>query len=440
MGSHQTPLYLSQIFPGLAVSQILFWLAILALIAIPLGFALSWVLAFDFAKAIVSTIQNVFQEIKNVLTPPKDKWDSWQVLIWISAFSWVMSLLPSSDVIRSLIATVGWLFLIPGVHWFMHEEKLKAAPNLELNVKKALTINNFYLAPWITGALVCIFIYGSLTNGQYRLAWVSWPPISTAIAVAPKFIKLGPKFAVPEKADDRQQIIILMLSNLLLSCWIGLYFSTQSWFEQYPSILSGDLSRSSVVLDFNPRDKPPSRGATLLDRASEIIDADLEGRSWSEVEKWLFELDQRMPEVEREVFDSFPDLEEDQLWQITGRTAPGVEYALQLFAVWQGPTSDGQDFYLTKTCLITKKPTNRVKPGDNSTSPAQVGIAQVDCGVARGPYPGAPNYAQIQIDPNVVPTQPNTVPVQPDVVPPQPAQPSPSPTIDPNSKDGNKRW
>ncbi len=434
MGSITNSVLLSQLIPGLAISQMLFWLAILAPIVLLLAIAVTSVFAFDVAKKIVSTINEIFQQIKNVVTPPKDRWDSWQVLIWISVFSWVTSMLPRNQIIHSFIATVGWLFLIPGVHWFMHEENLQAAPDLKINVKKSLTIYNFYFAPWITGALVCIFLFGSLTEGPISVALVCWPPISTIIAILPKFIKLGPKYAIPEKPEDRQQIILLMLSNLLLSSWIGLYFSTQDWLEQYPSILSSDLSRSAVVIDLNPRDKPPPRGVTLLERMGELITEELQGRSWSQVERWLFELDQRMPEMRQEVFNQLPELEENRLWELEARPVPGTEYALQLFAVWLGPTPDGAGYYLTKTCMISKTPGNRVSPDEAAPPSATAGLAQVECGNVNGPFPGRPDYSRIRIDPDMVPKP------EPDSTPASEAESQAPPPADPESDKGNKSW
>lgn len=403
MGSVIHPFLLSQIIPGLTFSPVILWILALIPFGLLLALAITSIFAFDIAKSIVTSIQNTFQQIVNILTPPKDKWDSWQVLIWISAFSWVFSMLPRNEIIHSFIATVGWLFLIPGVHWFMHEEKLKAAPDVEINVKKGLTVNNFYFAPWITGALVCVFLFGSLIQSPISVALVFWPPISAIIASLPKFIKLGPEYALPEKPEDRQQIILLMLSNLLLSCWIGLYFLTQDWLEQYPSILSSDLSRSAFVLDLSPRDKPAPRGSILLERAGETVEGQLAERSWSQVERWLLELNERKGEFQEEVFSQMTDLEENELWQLELRPVPGMEYALQLFAVWIGPTTDGMGYYLTKTCLINRKPGTRVPPAESATPPAVTGLAQVACGGVRGPFPGKPDYTRIQISPDALP-------------------------------------
>jgi hypothetical protein len=240
-------------------------------------------------------------------------------------------------------------------------------------------------------------------NTPISVALVFWPPISATIASLPKFIKLGPKYTLPEKPEDRQQIILLMLSNLLLSCWIGLYFSTQDWLEQYPSLLSGDLSRSAFVLDLNPRDKPAPRGAILLERAGETVEGQLAGRPWSEVERWLFELNQRKQEFVDDVFRLMTDLEENQLWQLEARPVPGREYALQLFAIWTGPTTDGAGYYMTKTCLINRTPGTRVAPGESTTPPAVSGIAQVACGGVRGPFAGKPDFSRIEITPDALP-------------------------------------
>ncbi len=305
--------------PGLGALQIPVWLIVLVPIALLIFLATTSLLTLDVAKTIVSTIRDVFSAIVKVLSPPKDKlgkvkWDSWQTLIWISAYSWFVSMMPQEPVIQSFIASVGWLFLIPGVHWFVHEEKLKVFSNLEVNVKKGLTFNNFFFGPWITGALVCIFLFGGLVDSPSSVGLICWPPISAVIALAPKFIKAspaGPKYTLPEKPSDRQDVAIVMLSNLILSCWFQLYFSTQNWIQNYPSMLSSDLSRSSFLVKLNAKDRPSSRGVMILNEAGDIVTNELTGQSWSMVERWLLDVDQQMKLIQSTVVDQLPAAEEN---------------------------------------------------------------------------------------------------------------------------------
>jgi hypothetical protein len=391
---------IAQIIPGLGALQIPIWLLVLIPVGLLIFFATTSLLTLDIAKTILSTVKDVFNAIVKVLSPPK--WDSWQALIWISAFSWFVSMVPGEPVIQSLIATFGWIFLIPGVHWFIHEEKLKAGPNIVINVKKGLTFNKFFFGPWLTGALVCIFLFGGLLDSPNYVGFLCWPPISAAIAVAPKFISSssdGPKYDFPKKAGDRQEIIILMLSNLILSCWFQLYFSTQSWLQNYPTLLSGDLNRSSFLVKLNSSDRPSPRGFTILEEAGEIVTNELTGQSWSMVERWLLDLDQQMKLIEETVMSQLSEVEENTLWSLQGRTVPGTEYTLQMYAVWQGPTVDGKGYYLTKACQITRGPGTRITVSGQSDAPPTTGLARVECGDVQGPFAGRPDLSTVQVGP-----------------------------------------
>lgn len=379
---------------AVSIGTIVLGLLILGLIlAIPF---LPLFLSLNLAKVILDVLGDIYASLKKVLSP--SKWDSWQVLIWISVFSWAMSLLPEARILHAFIASVGWLFLIPGVHWFLHEEKLKLASGTELNIKKGLTLGSVFIGPWITGALVCIFLFGGLAEGVTDVGWVCWPPISAAIAVAPKFIQMGPKYGIPAKADDRQDIILTILMNLILSCWIQLYFSTQYWLAQYPSLLATDLSKSAFVIQLNSSSRISSRGETILQQACNTIETELRGQSWSRVERWLLDLDQQLLTLQSDIIDSLSDLEENQFWRLQGRAVPGTEYAIKLFALWNGPTVDGKGYYLTQPVFIRRAPGARVPVTAKVASDTTTGLAEVQCGEITGPASGQPTAADLSID------------------------------------------
>jgi len=333
---------------------------------------------------------NIFERIKKFITPPK--WDSWQTLVWMSIFSWAVSLLVS-NVFQLLIASIGWVFLIPGVHWFMHEEKLKLAGGTEINVKKNLEFNKFFVAPWITGALICTFLFGGVLFELIpSLAFICWPIISVVIAVLPKFIKVGPEYQKPAP-PARQEIIILLLWNLLLSCWFQLYFSTQAWLREYPSLLSEDLNKSAFVYKMVTEEKPVPRGVVLLERAEQSLKDALANQSWAQVEKWLFKLGPQLEGVRSTVMSQFPDIKENPFWRLEGNVLPGTEYKLDLYAIWQGPTAEANGYYLKKTCQIT-----RVADVRSATVPSRVGAGlasatqrvSIECGTVSPRIPGQP--------------------------------------------------
>lgn len=359
--------------------QALFWFAVLVFILGNLGLNL----AIRNIIFSVLSIDEIFKQLRKTLTPPKP--DSWQTLLWISVFSWAMSLLPQSLFLQGFIATCAWFFLIPGIHWFMHEEKFKVF-DLTINVKKGLTINGIWLGPWITGALVCMLLFSELPEDRLSVAFVCWPPISAIIAALPKFIAMGPKYKTPDPAG-RQELVILLLTNLLFSCWFQLFFLTQSWLVDYPSLLTEDLSRSAFVVKL-ASNRPPSRGIVILDQAEAALREQLDGRSWSQAERWLFDLKPQMQQLEATVMSRLPPLKENELWHLSGVVLPRTEYQLQLMAIWQGPSADGSGYHLMKPCQITRIPDTR-RAIARTTASTQ--IAQVSCDMATAPKAGPPD-------------------------------------------------
>jgi hypothetical protein len=327
-------------------------------------------------------MDDIFGQLRSILTPPK--WDSWQTLIWISIFSWAVSLL-AIDIFQRIIVSIAWLFLIPGIHWLLHEEKFKLQKDFEVNIKKSLTVNGFFLGPWITGALVCVFLFRNLIETPPSVPLLWWSPISAIIASLPKFVTgVGPKYDLPEKADTRQQIINLLLSNLLISCWFQLHFLTQDWLRQYPSLLTEDLNRSAFVVQLAAGDRPRPRGYALLEEAGRLLDAELENKPWSQVERWLLDRGQQIPALQQRVLEQETPVEENMFWQLQGRMLPG-EYNLELSAVWRGPTVTGIPYHFRRTCQITQVSTAqaiRTTPGGS--------IAEVQCGSISQRLPGLP--------------------------------------------------
>lgn len=352
-------------------------------------------------------MNDIFRQFRRLIYPPK--WDSWQTLVWISVFSWAVSLL-TEDEVQTIISSIGWLFLIPGIHWALHEESLSLGDKININIKRGLTLGDpkdgFFLGPWITGALVCTFLQ-SLINGPPWAIVVAWPPISAAIASIPSFIQIGPVLKIP-KPSVRQDLIILFLSNLVLSCWLQLYVTTQSFLQDYPSLVTDELGQSAFVARFLPNQRRSvSRGVVLLEQMETELQSDLSTRSWTDVERYLLNFPQQIQSIRTRVFGRSPELPENPLWDLDGRVLPNSEYAVQLFAIWQGPTIDGRGYYLTRTCQITRL------PGTRSTSRPATGVqrlqellpnrsqvsssesirqeARINCGSIGGPTTGQPN-------------------------------------------------
>lgn len=290
----------------------------------------------------LSFLIDAVTDLIKFLTPPR--WDSWQTILLISAYSWLFSLFATDTEIQTIIASIAWIFLISGLHWAMHEKKIQAQ----------LKFNGFFIGPWLTGALVCVFLwslFGDPLDLPISVPLVIWAPISAAIAAAPKFIATGPDggpiLAIP-KLNDRQPVINLFLSNLLISCWIQFYFSTQTWLQAFPTLLVDDWSNSGFMMRMPVAASQPQRGVQLLENAEVALRNELSRLSWSQVERWLFAVNQQLPRIRNAAFDRMIDAEEDSLWVLEGQVVPGNNYRLELRALWQGPTADGISYFYPK--------------------------------------------------------------------------------------------
>lgn len=365
---------------------------------IPIGWPL-WLLALVFLLAsggliwaylnlkilgeIFKGIFDFLQEVFGVFIPKK--WDSGKTLILLAAFSWLCSI-PAGRNVQNIISFMGWLFLIPGIHWVMYEEK-------QLN--ELLTFNflgNLFIGPWVTGALICIFLF-TTPESFPSITVIAWPVISAIIASLPKFIKAGPEYKLPD-VGDRQYLVNLLLINVLLSCWVQLYYSTQSWLVQYPSLRDENLGNSSFFVRLQQGLTGTPRGTELLDRAESNLKSNLEGQSWSQVELWLLNFNERVRALGSTALEQMPQLAENSFWRLEGQVLPG-EYRVKLYSAWQGPSADAQGYHYSKICNINRVAAEDVAGqslpfGLPSVIPA-VGSAKVQCEPVQGPFRGQPS-------------------------------------------------
>ncbi|EKQ67948.1 hypothetical protein OsccyDRAFT_4247 [Leptolyngbyaceae cyanobacterium JSC-12] len=357
------------------------WILFLLLLAGAAGLAFIWVRVL-ILKNFFDQIGNLFKDVFALVVPKK--WDSAKTLILLGGFSWFMSLLVGS-VAQSIIAFVGWIFLIAGIHWVMHEEK---------GLKEILTINGFFIGPWITGALICYFLFGT-RDGVPPIAYILWAPLSAVIAGIPKFIGTDSVLKTPiwvkPKPGDRQYLINLALINLLISCWLQLGLTTRQWLADYPTMQFDDFSSSAFVINLQPNNGASSRGVQVLNQAEAELKANLQGQSWSQVERWLLNFDTQLRLLEEDVFKRLPKTRENDYWTIFGKILPG-EYNIQLISHWQGPSSNASGFHYTKTCKISRVAPMDVSGqlGNQGSTLPQVGNAKVECGQVEGPVKGEP--------------------------------------------------
>ena len=217
--------------------------------------------------------------------------------------------------------------------------------------------------------------------GGYSIAilptfFVYWFPLSALIAIAPKFIKRGPKFKWPEPSA-RQDIVILVLINLLVSCWFQLYFTSQAWAQRYPNLFP--------VVDDRPAQTSPnleaarSTGVAFLDQADAGLRTNLSGLPWPQAERWLLDLNANLTAISDASKLKLGAASEP--WRLEGRISSQQDYQVQLLAIWRDPVTKRDRDYLLKTCAIRRTPLAATAPTKIPTNQ----VATVQCGATEIP-------------------------------------------------------
>lgn len=324
---------------------------------------------------------------------------SWQTLIGLSLFSWLVAFAVSSAVMQSFISWLGWVFFTLGVGWGTEKTKIEVW-DLEL-----------YLGSWLTGALVCGIVLPRYLPGSVEFYLTLWPLLSVGIALAPQLLKYQFDLVNPwvnptehkaakDLPGDRQVFINLVLFGTLLSCWLQFHFLVQDWLEEYPSLRLEDFSQSSFVIKLPTRTPPQSLGARLLGEVEPVLQEQFANQTWSEVEQWLRNLEQeklqlweqlqtsllntaRQPEAEANADggatehevdpEAIASLEraierESPLWNLQAAVLPldTPSYTVRFQAFWRGPTTLEQGYYADRTCTIRRAPIDQVTRDDGT--------------------------------------------------------------------------
>lgn len=309
---------------------------------------------------------------------------SWETLIILSLFSYYMAILADSWV-KHVLVNLGWIFLILGVYW-----ATTSANQLRIGYKFPEK-EGFPVSPWITGALVSIYIFGVLENRTGQITpgmLVYWPIFSAILAAIPEFLSVDFKLKSPPP-NKRQNLVLLFTSQILLSCWFQFHFLVQDYVSQYPSVMADSFRNSAFVVKWeSPLPSAPPRGALFLDTIGNQLRDQLNTKPWPEIERLLLDKERKKlieSATNRAKKQLSPTLEDD-LWTINSNvSSKGSGYNLKLNALWQGPRATNQPKTLTKSCQITPfypRASAATKPinGQSESAP----ISRVDCQEVRG--------------------------------------------------------
>ena len=327
---------------------------------------------------IITFLRQTWQSIKTLLLP--DRYFSWLTVIYLSLFSWLMSWLgrslAASDITVGIMATLSWIFLALGIGW-----------GLETNQVKPFGIS---LAPWVAGAILCIFLFGSWGDDWLQPALISWPLISFAVVAVPNLLnwELRPKKPAEQV---RQRLVLLFFLSLLLSSWFQFYFRIQTWLQAYPSLVADSFEDSNFVYRIPGQAVPLSAGVTHLTEAEMMLKAELDGKPWPWVERWLLNVEGQEQAIHRQIQLNQQSSPEDSLWRFEMQPfSNGQGYNLELRAIWTGPTAEAEGYYLEKNCQVMPmgQPSAYGTPTADSVVPTQ--WARVSCDLETPRVSGRP--------------------------------------------------
>lgn len=323
---------------------------------------------------MIQFLKDLWSRIRDLLVP--DQYYSWQWMIYLSLFSWAMSwlgfALGAAQISLFILTSFSWIFLAIGVGWAL--ETWGVSPF------------GIAIAPWVSGAILCLFIFGTWSETSLSVVLICWPIISFLVIAVPKFLTWELQFQVPLPAA-RQHLILLLLSSILLSSWFSFYFRVQSWLRDYPSLLAESFENSSFVYRVPVERTTLSEGVSLLSLTEGVLQEEIDNRPWPAAERWLINLDDQVERIKLEVRDRLDNpTVEHQFWEIDIRPIRRNKgYELQLLAIWNGPAAADESYYQEKICHLT--PVERSAEPDSvdgfiTTAPEVTTWSSFDCELA----------------------------------------------------------
>ncbi len=313
-------------------------------------------------------LEGIYARIRNFLVPPKAY--SWQTFLYLSVFSWFASSL-AVGYVRDIISFFGWLFLIAGTSWYTTDDPLRV-PGTFMPV-----------GALVTGFLVSVFAFGQGEDVITPRTIVLWPTISALITTIPEFFEgsgTDMQTQIP-KPEIRQKLIVMVASCMILSCWIQLYFVMDNWLREYPSLQADNFKQSTFVIKTESPGKIPTNGVVILNKLQPLVEEQVAGRPWSQVERWLINADQQVGNLGRRVIErNLAKYEEKELWVVRPRVVNTKSgYTLDLLSIWTGPSSNPRGFYVKKSCRVEPVAARANSSIANVSKPDKATVAEINC-------------------------------------------------------------
>lgn len=273
----------------------------------------------------------------------------------------------------------GLMFFIIGVFWWQAVRPWKV---FGLNI-----------GPWFLGLFLSVLFFENWMDLEGRIVIYSWPLLTAVVAAIPKFFTSGEIMPTVPPPSIRQQLIILMFSHLLISCWFKFDFVIDTWIKQYPNLLADDFSRSGFVIPIGSQESEEveTRGEFMLNRMEAYLKSKIENEPWQNVENVMARLSQKQVSIDEKVKQRMIEIPENEVWSLEGSILYIQSgYLVDLFAIWKGPTAKEEGYYLQKSCRIYKKDPQS-PAGNSQLPPSPLARGQMECKEASEPKLGEPN-------------------------------------------------
>jgi Family of unknown function (DUF5357) len=310
---------------------------------------------------LLAMVKQFFASFWDFIRPKQHH--SWQAALWLALLGCLFTSITASPV-HEILARLSWVSFIVAVGWLT-------------TLESPIVVWGLSLGPWITGMLVCLFLFS--TGGQTtvpREAALSWPLVAAAIAVLPNAFDLETGRWSPPSKKDRQRLIILVMSNLLLVCWILFYYRIQDWLVVYPGLQGERFEDSSFVLQRALSDRNFDRGYAVVDTMESQLRRNTTSRPRKDAELWLYNI-QKDPQSFRD--SVLKELGQTEAAKVGGSRAKdeaywGLEatigepsYQVTLGARWQGPSHSRVGYIVQKACQVSFGGDDRGRVGCNNS-------------------------------------------------------------------------
>ena len=105
---------------------------------------------------MIKLLQAIWHQFSKLFFP--QDYYAWQTLIYLG----VLAVGPGITV--NVIATGGWLFFALGIGWLLEKSKIR--------------ILGVSVAPWVMGAILCLYIFSLVPESPLSAWLMTWPLVS----------------------------------------------------------------------------------------------------------------------------------------------------------------------------------------------------------------------------------------------------------------------